>query len=65
MSSADIRNDCHVFTYGIDLTKLFSDGKGDFSKVEFLIQNKTDNYFVKAELNKDEGIYYVVDHVTD
>ena len=39
--------------------------KGDFSKVEFLIQNKTDNYFVKAELNETEGIYYVVDHVTD
>ena len=58
-------DDCHVFTYGIDLTKLFSDGQGDFSKVEFLIQNKTDNYFVKAELNNDEGIYYVVDHVTD
>ena len=30
-------DDCHVFSYGIDLTKLFSDGKGDFSKVEFLI----------------------------
>ena len=58
-------DDCHVFSYGIDLTKLFSDGKGDFSKVEFLIQNKTDNYFVKAELNENEGIYYVVDHVTD
>ena len=58
-------DDCHVFSYGIDLTKLFSDGQGDFSKVEFLIQNKTDNYFVKAEMNKDEGVYYVVDHVTD
>ena len=58
-------DDCHVFTYGIDLTKLFSDGQGDFSKVEFLIQNKTDNYFVKAELNEDEGIYYVVDHVAE
>ena len=58
-------DDCHVFTYGIDLTKLFSDGKGDFSKVEFLIQNKTDSYFVKAELNKNDGVYYVVDHVTD
>ncbi len=56
-------DDCHVFTYGIDLTKLFSDGNGDFSKVEFLIQNKTDNFFVKAELNEDEGVYYVVDHV--
>ena len=58
-------DDCHVFSYGIDLTKLFSDGQGDFSKVEFLIQNKTDNYFVKAELNETEGIYYVVDHVAD
>ena len=58
-------DDCHVFSYGIDLTKLFSDGQGDFSKVEFLIQNKTDNYFVKAELNETEGIYYVVDHVAE
>ena len=58
-------DDCHVFSYGIDLTKLFSDGQGDFSKLEFLIQNKTDNYFVKAELNETEGVYYVVDHVTD
>ena len=58
-------DDCHVFSYGIDLTKLFSDGQGDFSKVEFLIQNKTDSYFVKAELNKNDGVYYVVDRVTD
>lgn len=58
-------DDCHLFTYGIDLTKLFSDGQGNFGKVEFLVKNKTDNYFVKAELNKDEGIYYVVDHVAE
>ena len=56
-------DDAHVYTYGIDLTKLFSDGKGDFSKVEFIVHNDTDNYFVKAELNKAEDIYYVVDHV--
>ena len=56
-------DDCHLYTYGIDLTKLFSDGKGDFSEVEFIVYNNTDKYFVKAELNKDEGIYYVVDHV--
>jgi fimbrial isopeptide formation D2 family protein/LPXTG-motif cell wall-anchored protein len=55
-------DDCHVFSYGIDLTKLFSDGKGDFSEVEFLVQNKTDNYFVKAKLNQDEGVYYVTGH---
>ena len=58
-------DDCHVFSYGIDLTKLFSDGNGDFSKVEFLIQNKTDGYFVQAKLNEDEGIYYVTGHTAE
>ena len=56
-------DDAHMYTYGLELTKLFSDGKGDFSKVEFIIHNDTDDYFVKAELNEAEGIYYVVDHV--
>ena len=56
-------DDAHVYTYGIDLTKLFSDGAGNFENVEFIIHNDTDNYFVKAELNEAEGIYYVVDHV--
>lgn len=55
-------DDAHVYTYGIDLTKLFSDGKGDFSKVEFLVQNKTDNYYVQAKLNQDAGVYYVTGH---
>ena len=58
-------DDAHVYTYGIDLTKLFSDGKGDFSKVEFLVQNKTDNYFVKANLNQGEGVYYVTGHTAN
>ena len=56
-------DDAHIYTYGINLNKLFSDGKGDFSNVEFIIHNDTDNYFVKAELNADEGVYYVTDHV--
>ena len=55
-------DDAHIYTYGIDLTKLFSDGKGDFSKVEFLVQNKTDDYYVKAQLNQDEDVYYVTGH---
>ena len=55
-------DDCHVFTYGIDLTKMFSDGKGNFQNVQFMVKNDTDNYFVRAELNEEEGIYYVVDH---
>ena len=56
-------DDCHIHTYGIDLTKLFSDGKGNFANVQFLLQNSTDNYFIKAELNEAEGVYYVTDHV--
>lgn len=56
-------DDAHIYVYGLELTKLFSDGKGDFSKVEFVMQNKTDGYFVKAELDEAEGIYYVTDHV--
>ena len=58
-------DDAHVFTYGIDLTKMFSDGAGNFENVEFIFHNDTDNYFVKAELNETEGIYYVIDHVAD
>ena len=53
-------DDCHVYTYGIDLTKQFSDGKGNFGKVEFIMHNDTDGYFVTAEL--DDGIYYVTGH---
>lgn len=58
-------DDCHLYTYGIDLTKLFSDGAGNYQNVEFIVHNDTDNYFVKAELNEEEGIYYVVDYVVD
>ena len=58
-------DDAHVFTYAVELTKLFSDGKGDYSKVEFVLKNDTDGYFVKAELNEAEGVYYVVDHVAE
>ena len=58
-------DDAHVFTYAMELTKLFSDGNGDYKNVEFIMQNDTDGYFVKAELNEEEGIYYVIDHVAD
>ena len=58
-------DDAHVYTYGIDLTKMFSDGKGDFSKVEFIVQNASDYYYVQAELNVAEGVYYVTDHTNN
>ena len=55
-------DDAHIFTYGIDLTKKFSDGKGNFQNVQFMIKNETDNYYIRAELNESEGVYYIVDH---
>lgn len=58
-------DDCHVYVYGIDMTKQFSDGRGDFSKVEFIVRNDTDNYFLVGKLNEAEGIWYVTGHVTE
>lgn len=60
-----LEDDAKVYVYGLELTKLFSDGKGDFSKVEFALRNKTDGYYVKAKLDENTGIYYVTDHVAD
>jgi len=60
-----LKDDARAFTYGLELTKLFSDGKGDFSKVQFIMQNKTDGYYVKAKLDEATGVYYVTDHVAD
>jgi fimbrial isopeptide formation D2 family protein/LPXTG-motif cell wall-anchored protein len=59
-----LNDDCHVYTYGLDLTKEFSDNAGNFSNVKFLLKNATDNYYVQAELSKSEGIYYVTGHTT-
>ena len=58
-------DDCHVYIYGIDMTKQFSDGRGDFSKVQFIVHNDTDNYFLVGKLNEAEGVWYVTDHVAD
>lgn len=53
---------CHVYTYGVDVLKQFSDGKGDLANVHFLLRNDTDGYFVTAELVG--GVYYVTGHET-
>ena len=58
-------DDCHVYIYGIDMTKQFSDGRGDFSKVEFIVHNDTDGYFLVGKLNEAEGVWYVTDHVAE
>lgn len=58
-----LKDCCHLYTYGMDLTKTFADGKGDATKVQFKIHNDTDNYYVKAELK--DGVYYVTGHDAD
>lgn len=57
-----LKDCCHVYSYGIDLTKKFSDGAGNFEKVKFLVYNDTDQNYVQAELEPNSGIYYVTGH---
>ena len=47
---------CHVYTYGIDVLKQFSDGKGNIQSVKFLLHNDTDDVYVVAE--QKDGVYY-------
>lgn len=58
-------DDCHIYTYAINVAKTFSDGKAEqtmFDHVLFKAQNATDGYYVIAQLNEDEGIWYVTGH---
>ena len=54
----------YVYTYGLDLTKTFSDHKGDFSNVQFKLYNGTDAYYVVAKQESD-GVYYLTGKTTD
>ena len=58
-------DDCHVYVFGLDLTKEFSDGKGDFSKVEFCLQNDADDYYVVAKYDETAKAYYVTGSTDD
>ena len=53
----DTLNDCcHVYTYGVDVLKQFSDGKGNIQNVKFNLHNDTDNCYIIAD--PKDGIYY-------
>ena len=47
---------CHVYTYGVDILKQFSDGKGNIQNVKFKLHNDTDDCYIIADLK--DGIYY-------
>ena len=52
-----LKDKCIVYSYGYDLTKKFSDDKGDATKVRFVVKNKTDNYYLVA--TGSNGVYQV------
>lgn len=54
-----------VYTFGIELTKTFSDQNGNPMEVEFIVHNDTDNYWVIAEYDANDKVYYVTGHTTD
>ena len=47
---------CHVYTYGIDVLKQFSDNGGNLRNVKFRLHNDTDDCYIIAE--QKDGIYY-------
>ena len=51
-----LKDCCHVYTYGIDVLKQFSDGKGSVQNVKFNLHNDTDDCYIIADLK--DGIYY-------
>lgn len=48
-----------VYIFGLNIQKTFSDQKGKFQDVKFLLQNKTDGYYLKAK--GENGVYYITD----
>ena len=51
-----LKNCCHVYTYGIDVLKQFSDNGGNLRNVKFKLHNDNDDVFVVAE--QKGGVYY-------
>lgn len=65
-------DDCHMFSFGVDLTKLFEGLDSEtaeitnlFKSVKFKVYNETDGYWVQAQLDEESGFYYVTDHVAE
>ena len=51
-----LKDCCHVYTYGVDVLKQFSDNGGNLRNVKFRLHNDTDDVFVIAE--QKDGVYY-------
>lgn len=51
-----LKDCCHVYTYGIDVLKQFSDNGGNVRNVKFRLHNDTDGCYIIAE--QKDGVYY-------
>ena len=51
-----LKDCCHVYTYGVDVLKQFSDNGGNLRNVKFKLHNDTDDCYIIAE--QKDGIYY-------
>ena len=51
-----LKDCCHVYTYGIDVLKRFSDNGGNLRNVKFRLHNDTDDCYIIAE--QKDGVYY-------
>ena len=51
-----LKDCCHVYTYGVDVLKQFSDNGGNLRNVKFKLHNDTDDCYIIAE--QKDGVYY-------
>ena len=51
-----LKDCCHVYTYGIDVLKRFSDNGGNLRNVKFRLHNDIDDCYIIAE--QKDGVYY-------
>ena len=51
-----LKDCCHVYTYGIDVLKQFSDNGGNVRNVKFRLHNDSDDCYIIADLK--DGVYY-------
>ena len=51
-----LKDCCHVYTYGIDVLKQFSDNGGNVRNVKFRLHNDSNDCYIIADLK--DGVYY-------
>ena len=51
-----LKDCCHVYTYGVDALKQFSDNGGNMKNVKFRLHNDGDDCYIIADLK--DGVYY-------